>query len=123
MSLLWSPFCLISCQWGGKELQRQKVSVTAMALLRERNSDEILQKGQDVWVWFSLVLDHRDAIEAAAEKPSSPAFMMWRTAEPAQVRAEERKLPPQSHAGEEAGLHGHDPRGVSPCGRRLTLTL
>lgn len=93
LSLHWSPFCLISCQWGGKGIQRQKVSVIVMALLWERNSDEFSKKSRVVF----FILDNKDAIESAAEKPSCPAFLSWHTVWPAQVRAEEHKLHSQLH--------------------------
>lgn len=41
---------------------------------------------------FVFILDNKDAIESAAEKPSCPAFLSWHTVWPAQVRAEEHKL-------------------------------
>lgn len=49
----WSPFCLISCQWGGKGAQRHKDSIIVMALLWERNSDEFSDSDERMGFFYS----------------------------------------------------------------------
>lgn len=71
---------------------------------------------------FFLILDNKDAIESAAEKPSCPVFLSWHIvtssgkSRRAQTPLSVALMVPQ----EGVGLCGCDPsQSPSPCGRRL----
>lgn len=125
LSVLWSPFCLISCQWGGKGIQRQKDSLIVMALLWERNSDEILQNAQDGFCFYS---GQQGCYWVSSWKAKLPCFFELAYCMTSSGKSRRAQTPlslscTHGPTGKEVGLHGHDSsQGPSPCGRRLMLT-